>query len=57
MHTYIEVFKTALIYFPFVALFFTLPYILYNYHKYGSIVSFKVVIVYSFILYMMTVYF
>ena len=57
LHTYIEVIHTALIAFPLIAMLFTLPYMLYNYHKYGSVFSLKVVIVYSFILYMMTVYF
>ncbi|WP_168353627.1 VanZ family protein [Dubosiella muris] len=57
MHTYIEVIHTALVAFPLVAVFFTLPYVLYNYHKYGSVFSLKVLIVYSFILYMMTVVF
>ena len=30
MHTYIEVIHTALVAFPLVAVFFTLPYVLYN---------------------------
>ena len=57
LHTYIEVIHTALIAFPLIAMLFTLPYMLYNYHKYGSVFSLKVMIVYFFILYMMTVYF
>lgn len=54
---YINTIKTACIYFPFIALLFTIPFILHQYHKYGSINSFRVLIVYSFILYMMTIYF
>ena len=49
--------KTALIVFPIIALLFTIPFILHQYHKYGSIHKFRVCIIYSFILYMMTVYF
>lgn len=49
--------KTALIVFPIIALLFTIPFILHQYHKYGSIHKFRVCIIYSFILYMMTIYF
>lgn len=57
MSNYVEIFKTAMMVFPFVALLFTMPYVLFQYHKYGSINKFRSVIIYSFILYMMTVYF
>lgn len=49
--------KVSLVLFPIVALLFTLPYILFQYHKYGSVNSFRTVIIYSFLLYMMTSYF
>lgn len=49
--------KTACIVFPIVSLIFTIPFILHNYHKYGSINPFRVLIIYSFILYMITIYF
>ncbi len=49
--------KTAIIVFPFIALLFSLPFVLHQYHKYGSINSLRVLIVYSFILYMITIYF
>lgn len=54
---YLHVIKNSFIFFPFVALLFTLPYLLWNYHKYGSVFSFRIVVIYSMILYMMTVYF
>lgn len=54
---YITAIKTACLYFPFIALIFTIPFILYQYHKYGSINKLRVLIVYSFILYLMCVYF
>lgn len=49
--------KMALLLFPVVALFFTLPYILWQYHKYGSVNSFRSIIVYSLLLYLMSAYF
>lgn len=54
---YIEAIKTACILFPLIAFLFTIPFMLHEYHKYGSIGKFKTLIVYSFILYMMTIYF
>ncbi len=55
--SYVESIKTALFIFPIIAFLFTVPFILNQYHKYGSIHKLRVFIVYSFILYMMTVYF
>lgn len=49
--------KTALLVFPIIAFFFTLPYVISQYRKYGSINFFRSVIVYSFILYMICIYF
>lgn len=49
--------KTALVLFPIVALIFTLPYIFYQYHKYGSIHPVRSIILYSFLLYLMSAYF
>ena len=54
---YLNTIKTAIIFFPFLALFFTIPYILQQYHKYGSINKLRSLIVYSFILYLLVVYF
>ncbi len=55
--TYAVPIKTAILLFPFIALLVTLPYMIYEYHKYGSIHKLRTVIVYSFILYMMAIYF
>lgn len=55
--TYLEAIKTALLLFPFIAFFFTFFYILHQYHRYGSIHKLRTLIVYSFILYMITIYF
>jgi glycopeptide antibiotics resistance protein len=55
--SYLISIKTAIIIFPFISLLFTVPFILHNYHKYGSINPFRTLIIYSFILYMITIYF
>ena len=55
--SYLEVVKTAVLVFPIIAFLFTIPFILHQYHKYGSINKFRVLIIYSFILYLITIYF
>lgn len=47
----------AFLIFPLIAILFTLPYIVYQYRKFGSILFVKTAIVYSFILYLLTTYF
>lgn len=54
---YIISLKTAIILFPAIAFLFTTPFVLHNYHKYGSVSISRTLIVYSFILYMMCAYF
>lgn len=57
MNIYQEVIIKAFIFFPLVAALITLPYIAYNYYKYGSIVKLRVAIIYSFVLYLLCSYF
>ena len=57
MSAYIEPIRFAFLTFPFIAFLFTLPYIFHQYHKYGSILFFRVTIIYSFILYLTCIYF
>lgn len=57
MMNYINTIKIAILVFPLIALLFTIPFILHQYHKYGSIHKFRVFIIYSFILYMLIIYF
>ena len=57
METFSYAIKVALLTFPLVALLFTLPYIIHQYHKYGSVSSYRTIIIYSFLLYMITAYF
>ena len=53
---YYESIATACLLFPFVALLFTVPFVTFNYRKYGGISVARVIVVYSFILYLMCVF-
>lgn len=55
--SYFSAIKTSFFIFPFLAFLFTIPFILHQYHKYGSINKLRVLIIYSFILYLICVYF
>jgi len=57
MSSYSYSIQTAILLFPIVALVFTLPYLFYQYHRYGSVNSYRTVIIYSFLLYLMVTYF
>lgn len=57
MAVYFEPIKTALILFPIIAFFITLPYLIIEYHKYGAIPLLRSVIVYTFILYLLAAFF
>ena len=54
---YINSIKIAMLVFPILAFFITLPYMIINYRKYGSINKLRTLILYSFILYLLTMYF
>lgn len=54
---YIYAMKTAILIFPLIALIITIPFTLSEYHKYGSISKLRTIIIYSFILYLLTIYF
>jgi len=54
---YIEDVITGLIVFPFIAALFTFPYVMVQYHRYGSVSKYRTLIIYSFILYMLIAYF
>lgn len=55
--SYLTAIKTAIFVFPLIAFLITIPFILIEYHKYGSINKLRSLIIYSFILYLITVYF
>ena len=54
---YLSIIKISVVTFPFIAFLITLPYILREYHKYGSVYWYRALIIYSFILYLLTAYF
>lgn len=55
MEKFAEAIHQAFRIYPILALLFTVIYIGWNYHKYGSIRSLRVLIVYSFVMYMLCV--
>lgn len=57
MESYIEPIKIAILVFPFIALLISVPFILIQYHKYGSNSFLRALIVYSFTLYYLCAYF
>lgn len=57
MATYAHVITQAFMLFPLVAALVTVPYALYNYRRYGSVLGLKTLIFYSFVLYMLCVAF
>ena len=57
LEIYLKPIMSAMYIFPLLAAVFTLPYIIFQYRKYGAILLLRVVIVYTFIFYMMTSYF
>lgn len=57
MSVYLIPLQSALLLFPFLAAMITLPYIIMEYRKYGSILPIRVLIVYSFIFYLLCAYF
>ncbi len=54
---YVQDVITGLIVFPFIAAVFTFPYVMVQYHKYGSVSKYRTLIIYSFVLYMLIAYF
>lgn len=57
MSVYLIPLQSALLLFPFLAAIITLPYIIIQYRKYGSILPIRVLIMYSFIFYLLCAYF
>lgn len=54
---YLNIIKVAFLTFPFIALLMTLPYMIHQYHKYGSVYYLRAGIFYSFALYLLVAYF
>ncbi len=57
MDNYIEAIKIALLFFPLIAFAISLPFIMVQYHRYGSISVWKAFLIYSFVLYLTCAYF
>lgn len=55
-NTYELAIKVAFLIFPIIAFIITIPYMIRQYHKYGSIPMLRTVIVYSFALYLLVAY-
>ena len=55
--SYINIIITACIVFPVLAFFITLPFVIYNYNKYGSVLFIRALLIYGFVLYLMSAYF
>ena len=56
MEKYLGPILTATVYFPLLAAVLTLPYMIYSYRKYGSVLMMRVVVMYAFIYYLLCVY-
>lgn len=54
---YLSIIKEAVYFFPVIAFLITIPFILIQYHKFGSISMFKSFIIYSLVLYLICSYF
>lgn len=57
MGSYIGVIKISILFFPVIALLISIPFVLMQYHKYGSISFIRSLIIYSFTLYFICAYF
>lgn len=57
MSSYIEPIRFAFLIFPLIAFLITIPYLIYQYHKYGSVPLIRSIIIYTFILYLINIYF
>lgn len=57
MANYLTTIKYAVLFFPLIAFLFTLPFILMEYHKYGSISFLKSILTYLFVFYLICAYF
>ncbi|WP_026895506.1 VanZ family protein [Clostridiisalibacter paucivorans] len=57
MYKYLEPIKLAIITFPFIAILFTLPFLIFQYNKYGYINIIRSIIVYSLLLFSISAYY
>jgi glycopeptide antibiotics resistance protein len=57
MSAYLEPIRMAAIFFPFIALMLSVPFVLIQYHKFGAVSFVKALVLYSFVLYALCAYF
>lgn len=57
LESHLYAITTAIVIFPLLAGLFTVPYMIHQYRTYGSLMMLRVLIVYSFIFYLLCVYF
>ncbi len=57
MNIYFNSILKAIIFFPILAFILTIPYMIIQYHKYGALTKKRILIVYSFIFYLLCTYF
>ena len=57
VYTYLGPIRSAVMVFPLLALVLTVPYILFEYRRYGAIPLLRTILVYFFILYLINAYF
>ncbi len=55
--TYLFPVKVALILFPFLSVFLTIPFAIYSYRKFGSITFMRIFVLFTFIFYLMAAFF
>ena len=55
--TYVSNIQAALFIFPFIAALFTVPYLIFQYRKFGSVPWWKTFLVFAFIFYLLCAYF
>lgn len=57
MNVYVSNITLAALLFPLIALFITIPYMIFQYRKFGSIPWLRTLVVYSFVFYLLCAYF
>ncbi|MEG0328692.1 MAG: VanZ family protein [Erysipelothrix sp.] len=57
MRIYLQPIKTAMLVFPFLAFAILIPFMIYQYRRYGSVSKFRSFIIYTFIFYLMSAFF
>lgn len=57
MASYASIIRTVVLIFPGISLLLTLPYIIYNYRRYGSVSLLRSLVLFSFLFYLMCAYF